>query len=91
MWNGWCHCRGVGIPPSALGACAGCKQPLGYGRYLKCMGKNWHPDCFRCKTCNKAITEREVNAFSSTSNLISIYSIECNMEELIFRSSLAEH
>ncbi|KAG0559540.1 hypothetical protein KC19_10G112800 [Ceratodon purpureus] len=49
----------LGSLSSAVGACAGCKQAIGYGRYLNCMGKLWHPDCFLCKTCDKPITDRE--------------------------------
>lgn len=48
-----------GGKPPTMGTCAGCKQPLGYGRYLTCINKNWHPNCFSCKTCNKPITDRE--------------------------------
>ncbi|KAG0566096.1 hypothetical protein M758_7G036700 [Ceratodon purpureus] len=55
--------RPMGRPPSqkpsATGGCAGCKQPLGYGRFLSCLGKNWHPDCFVCKMCSKPIADRE--------------------------------
>jgi hypothetical protein len=49
----------LGGGSSAIGTCAGCKQAIGIGRYLNCMGKLWHPDCFVCKTCNKPITDRE--------------------------------
>lgn len=51
--------------PPTMGTCAGCKQPLGYGRYLTCINKNWHPNCFSCKTCNKPITDREVSMIFS--------------------------
>jgi len=40
--------------------CAGCNQPLGYGQFLSCLGKNWHPNCFCCGRCNKPISESEV-------------------------------
>ena len=60
---GWCCDR-----PSATGACAGCKQPLGYGRFLSCLGKNWHPDCFVCNKCSKPIADREVNIGSTIYN-----------------------
>ncbi|KAH8932148.1 hypothetical protein BDL97_19G058000 [Sphagnum fallax] len=39
--------------------CAGCNQPLGYGQFLSCLGKNWHPNCFCCGRCNKPISESE--------------------------------
>lgn len=32
-------------------ACAGCRQQM-FGRALIAMGREWHPDCFRC--CEKA-------------------------------------
>lgn len=53
------HRTPAGIKPSAAEGCAGCKQPLGYGRFLSCLGKNWHPQCFRCKLCSKPIADRE--------------------------------
>ena len=40
--------------------CAGCSKPLGYGRHLTTMGRNWHPGCFCCGACDKAIVDREV-------------------------------
>lgn len=56
--------------PPTVGNCAGCKQPLEYGRFLTCINKHWHPNCFSCKTCNKPITDREVSLiFSPLSQL----------------------
>lgn len=40
--------------------CAGCKYPIGHGRFLSCMNAVWHPQCFRCFACNKPISEYEV-------------------------------
>ncbi|KAL2607604.1 hypothetical protein R1flu_026177 [Riccia fluitans] len=39
--------------------CAGCNEPLGTGRFLSCMGAQWHPRCFRCTACNEPITDHE--------------------------------
>jgi hypothetical protein len=44
-----------------MGVCAGCDESLGYGRFLSCLGKNWHPNCFCCKLCSKPIADREVS------------------------------
>lgn len=39
--------------------CAGCHKPLGTGRFLSCMGSQWHPRCFRCTACEEPITDYE--------------------------------
>ncbi|XP_025014035.1 protein DA1-related 2 isoform X1 [Ricinus communis] len=39
--------------------CGGCHGDIGYGNYLGCMGKFFHPDCFRCSSCGYPITENE--------------------------------
>ncbi|XP_024374722.1 LIM domain-containing protein HDR3 [Physcomitrium patens] len=39
--------------------CAGCKQTLSHGRFLTCLGQSWHPACFCCRSCHKAIVDRE--------------------------------
>ncbi|KPM04587.1 Paxillin-like protein [Sarcoptes scabiei] len=31
--------------------CAGCKQPIKDNNYIRAMGKDWHPDCFKCTQC----------------------------------------
>ncbi|KAI7685937.1 Paxillin [Sarcoptes scabiei] len=31
--------------------CAGCKQPIIDNNYIRAMGKDWHPDCFKCTQC----------------------------------------
>ncbi|OAY38532.1 protein DA1-related 2 isoform X2 [Manihot esculenta] len=60
----------VGYPPYAPYAppqycntgfrlCGGCHGNIGYGNYLGCMGKFFHPDCFRCTYCGYPITENE--------------------------------
>ncbi|CAK9867573.1 unnamed protein product [Sphagnum jensenii] len=49
----------LGILQCGRSNCAGCDQPLGYGRFLSCLGKTWHPNCFCCRLCNKPISERE--------------------------------
>ncbi|XP_065872834.1 protein DA1-related 2 isoform X1 [Euphorbia lathyris] len=39
--------------------CGGCHGDIGYGNYLGCMGKYFHPECFRCFSCGYPITENE--------------------------------
>lgn len=34
--------------------CASCQQSI-HGRYVQALGKNWHPDCFRCPACGELI------------------------------------
>ncbi|KAF3779001.1 DA1-related 1 protein [Nymphaea thermarum] len=45
--------------------CAGCNNEIGRGRFLSCMGAVWHPECFRCHSCNQPISEFE---FSMSGN-----------------------
>ncbi|KAI5060278.1 hypothetical protein GOP47_0024698 [Adiantum capillus-veneris] len=45
--------------------CEGCKNEIGYGRFLSCMGSVWHPDCFCCYACNTPISDHE---FSMSGN-----------------------
>lgn len=40
--------------------CGACKQDIGFGNYLGCMGTFFHPECFRCRSCGYPITEHEV-------------------------------
>jgi hypothetical protein len=40
--------------------CSGCHRDIGYGNYLGCMGKYFHPECFCCRSCGYPITETEV-------------------------------
>ncbi|KAK3136909.1 hypothetical protein QOZ80_5BG0444820 [Eleusine coracana subsp. coracana] len=47
------------FPSSGSRTCAGCKYPIGHGRFLSCMNAVWHPQCFRCFACNKPISEYE--------------------------------
>lgn len=46
--------------PATCRLCGGCHGNIGYGNYLGCMGKFFHPDCFRCTYCGYPITENEV-------------------------------
>ncbi|KAF8022109.1 hypothetical protein BT93_G2300 [Corymbia citriodora subsp. variegata] len=39
--------------------CGGCSREIIYGNYLGCMGTFFHPECFCCRACGKAITEYE--------------------------------
>jgi hypothetical protein len=39
--------------------CAGCGESLAYGRTLTTLGREWHPSCFCCGSCNRAIVDRE--------------------------------
>lgn len=45
--------------PSSHKICAGCNTEIGHGRYLNCMDAVWHPECFRCHTCNQPISDYE--------------------------------
>ncbi|KAL0017246.1 hypothetical protein SO802_004315 [Lithocarpus litseifolius] len=45
--------------------CAGCYTEIGYGRYLNCLNAVWHPECFRCHSCNLPISDNE---FSTSGN-----------------------
>jgi len=47
------------FPTSGLRVCAGCKTPIGHGRFLSCMDSVWHPQCFRCHACDRPISEYE--------------------------------
>ncbi|XP_078177967.1 protein DA1-related 1-like isoform X1 [Carex rostrata] len=51
--------RPVAIPPNGRRICAGCKTPIGPGRFLSCMDSVWHPDCFCCDACDKPISDFE--------------------------------
>lgn len=45
--------------PSGYRICAGCSAEIGHGRFLSCMGGVWHPECFRCHSCNLPISDYE--------------------------------
>uniref|UniRef100_A0A2C9VKP4 LIM zinc-binding domain-containing protein n=1 Tax=Manihot esculenta TaxID=3983 RepID=A0A2C9VKP4_MANES len=45
--------------------CGGCHRDIGYGNYLGCMGKFFHPECFRCSSCGYPITEDEFSLSGS--------------------------
>ncbi|KAK3149986.1 hypothetical protein QOZ80_3AG0225840 [Eleusine coracana subsp. coracana] len=47
------------FPLSGSRVCAGCKTPIGHGRFLSCMDSVWHPQCFRCYACDIPISEYE--------------------------------
>lgn len=47
------------LDPSRYRICAGCNNQIGHGKYLSCMGGVWHPDCFRCQSCDRPISELE--------------------------------
>ncbi|CAH9147225.1 unnamed protein product [Cuscuta epithymum] len=56
------------IPFSNAGSfriCGGCNNEIGHGRFLNCMSALWHPECFRCHACNRAISDYE---FSMSGN-----------------------
>jgi hypothetical protein len=46
--------------------CAGCGESLGYGKHLTTLGREWHPSCFCCGSCNRAIVDREVGPISKS-------------------------
>lgn len=45
--------------PTSYRICAGCNSEIGHGRFLSCMGAVWHPECFRCHSCNLPISDYE--------------------------------
>ncbi|KAG9145045.1 hypothetical protein Leryth_018335 [Lithospermum erythrorhizon] len=45
--------------------CAGCHTEIGQGRFLSCMESVWHPECFRCRACDRPISDYE---FSMSEN-----------------------
>ncbi|RCV41811.1 hypothetical protein SEVIR_9G162700v4 [Setaria viridis] len=47
------------FPTNGSRVCAGCKTPIGQGRFLSCMDSVWHPQCFRCYGCDIPISEYE--------------------------------
>eukprot|EP00249_Psilotum_nudum_P011294 c23083_g1_i1 orf=156-1487(+) len=51
--------------PTSRRICAGCKNSIGYGRFLSCMGAIWHPQCFCCHGCGNPISDYE---FSMSGN-----------------------
>ncbi|KAI3773875.1 hypothetical protein L1987_48414 [Smallanthus sonchifolius] len=44
---------------TSFGICAGCKNVIGHGRVLRCMGAVWHPECLKCHACNLPIHDYE--------------------------------
>ncbi|XP_076888740.1 protein DA1-related 1-like isoform X2 [Bidens hawaiensis] len=51
--------------PGGYRICIGCNTEIGHERFLNCMGGSWHPECFRCHTCNLPISDHE---FSMSEN-----------------------
>ncbi|XP_020597424.1 protein DA1-related 2 isoform X2 [Phalaenopsis equestris] len=51
--------------PRGFRLCGGCKQEIGCGHYLSCMGTFWHPQCFRCYSCAQPISETEFSLSGS--------------------------
>ncbi|PKA49619.1 Protein DA1 [Apostasia shenzhenica] len=50
------------LPPpflhsSGFRICAGCSNEIDNGSFLSCMGAVWHPECFRCYSCNQPISD----------------------------------
>lgn len=88
MWHG-IAAYGRSAPQST---CAGCKQSLSHGRFLTCLHQNWHPSCFCCRSCGKAIVDREVCSPDST-GLTSKFALSFNLRsrQLILFSILLQH
>ncbi|XP_076889237.1 LIM domain-containing protein HDR3-like [Bidens hawaiensis] len=53
--------------------CAGCNGIIGYGRFLNCMERTWHPECFRCHACNLPISDYEFSLSEKRPFHISCY------------------
>ncbi|GJN08339.1 hypothetical protein PR202_ga26249 [Eleusine coracana subsp. coracana] len=51
--------------PRGYRVCGSCKNEIGHGHYLSCMGMYWHPQCFRCSACSHAIRETEFTLLGS--------------------------
>ncbi|GKV29845.1 hypothetical protein SLEP1_g38735 [Rubroshorea leprosula] len=51
--------------PMGFRICAGCNTEIGHGRFLNCLNAYWHPECFRCHSCNLPISDYE---FSMSGN-----------------------
>ncbi|KAF2296152.1 hypothetical protein GH714_036398 [Hevea brasiliensis] len=45
--------------------CGGCNRDIGYGKYLRCRGFFFHPECFLCSSCGYPITENEFSLSGS--------------------------
>uniref|UniRef100_A0A0D9VWI8 LIM zinc-binding domain-containing protein n=1 Tax=Leersia perrieri TaxID=77586 RepID=A0A0D9VWI8_9ORYZ len=54
------------FPSTGFRVCAGCKTPIGQGRFLSCMDSVWHPQCFKCFACNRPISEYEFMKITHT-------------------------
>jgi len=39
-----------------MSTCGGCGEVITSGKILTALEQKWHPDCFKCESCNKAIT-----------------------------------
>ncbi|KAG0589905.1 hypothetical protein KC19_1G056900 [Ceratodon purpureus] len=48
-----------------MSTCAGCHRSLGFGKFFTRLNQNWHPDCFGCKNCGKAIADNEFSVHGS--------------------------
>jgi hypothetical protein len=68
-WHGFCWI----VRSAGMSTCAGCHRTLGFGRFLTCLGQNWHPSCFKCRHCNVPISDREVISLLQVVELTSLF------------------
>ena len=60
--------------------CAGCGTEIILRRYLKCIGKVWHPECFRCHACKQPISDYEFYLSGESPYHKSCYKEKCRQK-----------
>lgn len=78
--------------PSNIRICGGCNKQILFGNCLGVEHSYFHPDCFRCHSCHRPITEREV--FQSSWDLEDIdisYNLFSSFDSLLHRHSMEMH
>ena len=60
--------------------CAGCSTEIIQRRHLKCIGKVWHPECFRCHACEQPISDYEFYLSRESPYHKSCYKEQCRQK-----------
>ena len=60
--------------------CAGCGTEIILRRYLKCICKVWHPECFRCHACKQPISDYEFYLSGESPYHKSCYKEKCRQK-----------
>ncbi|KAJ9676123.1 hypothetical protein PVL29_024898 [Vitis rotundifolia] len=60
--------------------CAGCGTEIILRRHLKCIGKVWHPECFRCHACKQPISDYEFYLCGESPYHKSCYKEKCRQK-----------